>query len=278
MLTQAQKVAIRRHMGIPFAGTAQAGRLYGWRFTWYNEDLEYRMNNMQPSEEQLITGNAVGSFRLDGRPKVGDTVTYGLTDGTNTFSVPYTVQSSDLTLPANLTNPADSSPLYSVALNSALALNSAFASGSTMYRAVGVMPADLISPQYLPPYFAEVMVTGPSANTFTLTHAQTSATTALSVEYQGTPSPIRVSLPDPVTGVSTAYYGYVSILDVLAMTRAQASLSLRYETADVVNFRRDEVGARRKQYMEYVLEMERVLGGHDYVEKFGGGSSGGATA
>lgn len=273
MLTLKQKVAVRRHLGVPFAGTAQAGRLYGWRFTWYNEDLEYRMNNMQPPEEQMLTGVSLGSFRIDGRPTVGDVLTFNLNDGTNR-TANYTVQASDFTMPMNSLNPSMSSPLYSIALNSALAVNQQMASAG--YAAVGVMPSDAMAPAFLPPYFAEVEILGPTTNTFTLTCSKT-GTTNLLVSDAGSPCPVRTSLSDPVTATPTALYGYLAILDVLSMGMTQADLSLAYQTADVVTFRPDEVKARRALYKEYCIQMEMVLGGKDYVDKFSGGG-GGAVA
>lgn len=270
MLTQPQKVSIRRHLSVPFAGTAQAGRLYGWRFTWYNEDLEYRLNNMQPAEEQLITGNALAIWRMDGRPTVGDVLTFTITDPTNgTLTATYTVQASDFNKPANPVNPSDSSPLYSIALNASLAINAvASAKG---YAAVGVMPADLASPQYMPPYFSEIDLTGPSSATFTVGVSRTGTTNTL-IAQQGTPTPVAATI------AGNQLFGYVAIIDALAMGMTQADLSLTYATADVVDFRRDEISARRRLYKEYCTMLSRDLGGKEYVQKFSGGSSGGAVA
>lgn len=270
MLTQPQKVAIRRHLSVPFAGTAQAGRLYGWRFVFYREDLEFRMNNLQPAEEQLITGNALGVWRMDGRPSAGDVLTFTVTDTANgTLTASYQVQQSDFEIPANQVNPSESSPLYSIALNAALAINQAMASKG--YAAVGVMPADLFSPQYMPPYFSEIDITGPSSSTFTIGISRTGTTNVL-IAQQSKACPVQAT----IAGV--ARYGYVDVIDALAMGMAQADLSLTYEKADVVNFRKDEVSARRRLYREYCTMLSRDLGGKEYVENFGGGSGGGAVA
>jgi hypothetical protein len=278
VLTQAAKTAIRRHLGVPFAGTAQAGRLFGWRFTWYREDLEYRVNNLTPSEEQLISGVALASWQIAGRPTVGDTLTYTIQDAVvGALVANYAVQPSDLTPPVNQVNPSESSPLYAIALNSVPPLMAAAQAAG--YAAMGVMPADLFSPAYLAPYFAEVLLLGPNANPFQIFAAVSAgATTNFRVETQGTPCPVRASLLDPATGIATPFYGYVAILDVLAMSMTAAQLSLTYSKADVVEFRRDEVRARRRLYREYILQLERCLGGQSYVEQFGGGVSAGATA
>lgn len=274
-LTQAQKVSIRRHLGVPFAGTAQAGRLYGWRFTWYQEDLEYRMNNMQPSEEALITGNALGLVRIYPRVTAGDVISYTLVDGVNNLAAAYTVQASDLALQPGVVNPADSSPLYAAALGSAAALNTVLIPKG--YAAVGVMPADLYSPQYVPPFFAEVDIMGPGSSTFTLT-VSVAGTTNAQIGQQGLPSPVVATLVNTITKQQTIAYGYANLLDALAMGMTQANLSLWLERADVAKFRVDEIAARRALYREYITQLEMVLGSREYVQKFGGAAAGGASA
>ena len=275
MLTQRHRIAIRRHLGVPFAGTGQAGRLFGWRFAIHNEDLEYKMNNMAPSEEQLITGISLGSYRIDGAPTAGDVLTYTITDPTaGAITASYTVTANDLSRTANPVNPSAAAPSYSIALNSALAINAAAAQYG--YGAVGVMPADLFSPQYAPPYFAEIIVMGPSSATFTLAVSRTGTTNA-TVHDQGTQCPVAATIKNPATGLPQVYYGYTALLDVLAMGMSRADLSLRLTKAEV-GFRMDEVAARRKLYTEYCTMLSRDMGGREYVKHFGGGSSAGATA
>ncbi len=276
MLSVAQKTAVRHHLGIPFAGTAQAGRLYGWRFTWFNEDVEYRMNNMQPQEEQLLTGATLGSWRIDGATTIGDVVSFTVTDTVQSTTVSYTVQASDFTLVKNSVNPSESSPLYSIALNASMLLNNKIQVYG--YTAVGVMPADLISPQYLSPYFSEILITGPGSGTaFTLT-STSGTTTNVYVQAAGAISPVRASITDAATGLPVSCYGYIQICDYLSNLMTTANLSLTYAKADVVNFRPDEVHARRKLYSEYCNKLKRVIGGEEYVKKFGGRGTVGASA
>jgi hypothetical protein len=279
VLTQTQKVAIRRHLGVPFAGTAQAGRLMGWRFTWYNEDLEYRMNNLQAPEQQLLTGVSLGSYRLGGMPSVGDVISYLLNDGV-TRSASYTVQPSDFAAPSNPVNPSESSPLYSIALNSALAENAVLAAFG--YAAVGSMPADLFSPQYLAPYFAELLVLGSNANAFALSGSVV-GTTNLTVSNPGTPCPIAATFTNAATGQQTTCYGIIAICDYLAMGMTQQQLGLWLNSASAAGgagaqFRPDELRARRALYREYTDQLSRMLGGEEYVRKFGGRSNGGSVA
>lgn len=269
-LTQSQKIAVRRHLGIPFAGTAQAGRLFGWRWMDHVEDLEYRMNNMQPSEEQLLTGNSMGSFALTGVPTPGDVVTYTLTPPSpaSPIVVHYTVTSNDL----KFVPPGSSlvAPTFSIALNSVVALTPAI--GPAGFQAVGVQPSDLISPPFMPPYFAEILITGPSSSLFSLA-VSVAGTTIGGIDLAPTVSPVTATLGP--AGSQTILFGYLSICDFLAMQPATALLSLRYDTADVVKFRRDEVAAFAQQYRYYCKQLAHVMGGEQYINYFFGGGRGG---
>jgi hypothetical protein len=281
MLTQKQKVAIRSHLGAPFAGTAQAGRLYGWRFTFYREDLEYRMNNMQVTEEYLITGASLGSYRIGGMPTVGDVLDFTVTvAGGGTYNASYTVQESDFSLPPNPVNPTDSSPLYIIALNAANKI--AAQVGGIGFVCVGTMPADLFAPQFMPPYFAEIYVMGTPGSAFVLSCSVT-GTTNLAVEDPGSPSPINATFVTQPTGVQQTVYGYVALLDYLRMGPAQQNLSLWLESASGaggagVKFRMSEFRARNNLYRHYAEELSRIIGGETYVQMFGQGSSAGGSA
>jgi hypothetical protein len=139
------------------------------------------------------------------------------------------------------------------------------------------MPADLFSPQYLPPYFAELIVTGPSPTPFVLT-GSVSGRTNLVVENPGSLSPVQASFINPTTNAQETFYGLIAICDFLANTMTQANLSLTYVKADVVTFRPDEVRARRGIYREYCMQLAKAIGGEQYVKAFSGSSSGGACA
>lgn len=279
MLTQQQKVAIRRHAGIPFAGTAQAGRLFGWRFEIHVEDLEYKMNNMQPNEEQLLTGLAMGSWKLGGRPTVGDVLSFVV----GATTVNYTVTDSDFDIPPNPINPSDSSVLYAIALSAANAINANGTLAAAGYTAVGVQPAQQFSPSYMPPYFAEVILTAPGDAAPVLS-SSVSGTTSLITDNPGSQCPVTATFVNSVTGAQTTVFGYIAVCDSLAMGMTQAGLSLWLQSASGaggagVKFRPDEVLARRAQYKEYVTQMMQTIGGDAYVRKFRqGGRGGGAVA
>jgi hypothetical protein len=54
MFTDQQKTDIRRFCGYPAYGAAPDGNM-GWRFFTAYGALEYRMNNLSPCEEQVVT-------------------------------------------------------------------------------------------------------------------------------------------------------------------------------------------------------------------------------
>ena len=112
-LTIQDKVNIRRHLGYPVAGLlrispaggtiASAGNAY--RFFESYGQLEYRMNQLAPSEEATLTGKAYGAigFNNSNTPIVPSTVisvTLNSTafGGANPITHNYTVQASDTLL------------------------------------------------------------------------------------------------------------------------------------------------------------------------------------
>ena len=134
------------------------------------------------------------------------------------------------------------------------------------------MPADLFSPQYFPPYFSEVIISGPTSDPFIIS-ATVSGSTNFIVGRQVYLCPVTATIN------GTALYGYVAILDALAMRMSSADLSLWIAAADVVKFRSDEVRARVQLYRVYQQMLARDMGGQEYVSGIGGVSNrGGATA
>jgi hypothetical protein len=269
MLSLQQKIAVRRHLGVPFAGTAEAGRLFGWRFEIHVEDLEYKMNNMQAPEEQLLTGVSLGSYRISGSPTAGDNLALTI----NGTTVHYVVQTSDVVA---------TDVLGAVALNAALAVmeNATLADAGDV--AVGVRPSDKFSPAYLPPYFGQVIVTGPSAAPLALSSAVT-GTTNLFTDNPGSQCPIVGTFLNSTTGAQTTAYGLIAVCDYLANSMMQLGSSLRLVEAmgaggAGVKYRGDELGARRALYREYVMQLARAIGGEKYVRKFSGGGRRGSVA
>lgn len=65
-LTDAQKVAVRRHCGYPLFG-GQPVQAFGHRFYQHYGTLEFRMNNMQAAEEAVVTDmlTSLGTLETD---------------------------------------------------------------------------------------------------------------------------------------------------------------------------------------------------------------------
>jgi hypothetical protein len=239
------------------------------------------MNNMQATEEVLITGASLGSYRIGGQPTIGDVLTFTVTVGSTVYTAHYTVQASDFEIPVNPVNPSYSSPLYSIALNAANAIAQQI--GGAGFICVGTMPADLFSPQFMPPYFAEVYVAAPQSGiAFTLSCSFT-GTTNLAVEDPGSVCPVNATFVSQPSGSQATVYGYVALLDYLSMGQTQQNLSMWLESATGaggagVVFNKAEAAARKRLYLEYCEQLSRTIGGETYVQMFGAGASGGASA
>jgi hypothetical protein len=114
-LNLATKASIRRHLGIPAAGTPGLGNTLGLRAVTQAGQLELYMNVLQLEEEAIVLGRPYGSFIIYDPVTVGDTITVivvlGQPPNQQTVTVPYTIQSGDTAtsiaqkLPALLTPP-----------------------------------------------------------------------------------------------------------------------------------------------------------------------------
>lgn len=269
MLSQRYRIAVRRHLGVPFAGTAQAGRLFGWRFSIKVEDLEWKMSNLQPNEEQLLTGFAVASWQILGFQTVGNVLTATVLDAAGTLhTVNYTVQLSDLNPPPDIINPPNATASYGVALSLAAAINAQL--NALGFKASASSPNDVPAPPFQSPGFAEVTLSGPSSALFTIGASATGGTDFI-VGEQCYPSPITQTINN------VQLFGYVPVLDALQNRVSSADLTLWIQTVDVVTFRKDEVRQRIGLYRVLCEMLSRDLGGKEYVDQFGGGSGGGAT-
>lgn len=63
MLTDAQKVAVRRYCGYMAFGSIPVPN-FGWRYSIAYGDLEFRMNNLAPDEEAQVTGYFLPNLQL----------------------------------------------------------------------------------------------------------------------------------------------------------------------------------------------------------------------
>ena len=226
-LTAQQKVAIRGHLLVPYAGIPFSGNTAGLRTILTVGQLEAYMNFLQLEEECQLTGYPFGAVQIYGYPANGNTVTATI----NSTPVTYTVQPSDLLA---------LQPLANIANNLATKINM---SNVGVQAATGSISTGDTAPAALPS-FGQVSIVSPT--TFTLT---ASATGGVSVNVP--PGANGQSYPQPnltnVAGVPTLY-GYIAICDYLQARIVQEDAFLSFETADVVKFRKYSVNKRIELY------------------------------
>ena len=102
-LIMADRIRVIRHLEYPVEGlyTLSPGGMTlatatnGWRYFENYGFLEYRMNNLMPAEEAIVTGRAMAAIALSGlQPNPGDTISVTLSGGNivspQTLDVTYT--------------------------------------------------------------------------------------------------------------------------------------------------------------------------------------------
>lgn len=239
-VTDAQKVQVRRHMGYPViglmqispAGGALGSAAAGHRFFQAFGLMEYRLNNLQVSEEAALVGTCAGGISLVGpQPNVGDTVTVVLSGG-------------NIASPQTLTTP----PFAPVGIDGRLTFCQNIAglvSQNPVLQAAGVYAA---TPYGTGPYsqraipVPEVGFVGPVP--FTITTSGTGVALRPQVLSQGVFVPPSASLD----GGATTLNGYIPILNGLEAAYAGSSDNLDTAKADVWTARSNELGLRMSLY------------------------------
>ena len=250
-ITDAQKVQIRRHMGYPVIGLMQqspggaslGSAAAGYRFFAAYGLMEWRLNNLQVSEEAALVGSATGGISVAGsQPSPGDTVTV-------VFSGGPIATSQTLTTP----------PFSPAGIDGRLTLCQQIASlvsQSTVLRAAGIYAA---TPYGTGPYsqnaipLPEVGFVGPAP--FTIAASGTGVT-APQVLAQPSYVPPSASLD----GGATTLYGYIPILNGLEAAWAGASDNLDTAKADVWTARSNELGLRTSLYSTWRGMLSDFLG------------------
>ncbi len=250
-VTDAQKAQVRRHLKYPVIGLpsiSPGGASLGVGFTGYRYFqawglMEYRLNNLQPVEEAMLLGVAIGGVSLLLQPSVGDTVSVVLSGGNLASSVtittpPYaTTQNLDgrLVLCQQIANGVPASPAL-------------VAAGFLGYTPYGTGP---YSQAVLP--VPEVAIQSPVP--FTITASGTGATVP-QVTSQGVLIPPSTSLD----GGATTIYGYLNILNGLEFAYATASDNLDTTKADVWTARANELAQRKALYEHWVGMLSQFIG------------------
>ncbi len=254
ILSNLQKTDIRRHLGIPAAGYPTAGVVGGIRSVQSVGQLENMMaGNLQLQEECVLTGYPYAIVQIAGNVQIGNTVTITV----NNNPVTYTVTLADFGPSNSPLYYGPIPPLQSVGFKTAAAINAAnlgpLAAGGANYGS---------SPPVTLPDHTEIALTAPT--TFTVTASAVGLGTVVVANGSTYPNPqIAVTNPD---GTQNTIYGWIQICNALEAQVVQPNLSLRYEVADVVKFRRDEVAARLQAYRWACQSMGNFLSvGFDLV-------------
>jgi hypothetical protein len=255
MLTIAQKEEVRRHLffpviGLPImspsSGITLASGAAGYRFFDAYGFLEWKMNNLAPSEEARLAGMAYGAVIINAIPapafqSAGQQL-YVPAGATATI----TLSGGPLVSPVIMitTAPVNQTPLqFAAAIAATGGLNATL-------QAAGFF----CIPAYGGGSFAENFIPLPEAafvNAQTFTITATSTLIGISVTSAGgllTPS---VTIPDPITALATTYNGYVPILNLLEAAFLSTTQNQDTSRADVWKWNPREMEDREKLYKKW---------------------------
>lgn len=246
MLSDIERVDIKRHLSLPFSGLAATGMTMGIRTLFEAGQLEFYMSNLQPYEESVLTGRPYGQLRIYGNVAAGQTVT-AIVNGT---PVTYTATPAD----ASNTN-----AIQQVANGLAAAINLlGVALGNVFCGGAAVLSN---TPAAQLPSFGYVTLVSSFPTTFTLT---ASGTGGLSVGLSANGS----TLPQPSTsffdqlGVTQTLTGYIAFCNYLQSSIAMASGNMAMLKAGgpgVAELRPYEMQQRIQLYDYWRGLMGRVL-------------------
>lgn len=247
-LPNAIKVKIRDHLryGIaglyrtsPAGGTVASGMI-GYRFFQAYGTLEYRMNNMDPNEEAMVTGAAVGAVAVTGpNPNAGDTFTLNFSGGGLSTPVQITVTAAAGDQPVNIIAKLAAALIQNQTLQLA---------GFTAAAPFGSGP---FAPNTTIP-LPECSVVAPAA--FTL-QASCSSISGIQVTAPGEQIGYTASLDG-----RTQIFGFIPILDGLKGAIASASQNFDTRQADVWKGRASELALRTAAYETIRVEFANFMG------------------
>jgi hypothetical protein len=257
MLLEMDKAAIRRHLGIAFAGIGGFQDTIGIRTVTRAGQLEWYMNALQPPEESILLGAPFGQALLFGpvvlNQVLGFTITTNLTavspySPTVWPTIFYTVTQDDLN---------SQYPLAQVAANAALAINQA---GTGVICATGkISTADANIGGY--PGFAEMYFMAANRQTFQLV-----TTGPLQLGADGTVLPYpQLSVESETSATNTVYSGMLPLCNYLESSMYGVDARLAFWQAGAsstgqVNFNRMELRQRQALYRYTVRQMAVLLG------------------
>lgn len=241
ILLEPDKMRARIHMGVPVLGVQDSGFALGYRFPNVMGLFEDRMNKLQPHEYARIVGVPTAALALYGTPQVGDTLTATIAPNA---PVVYTVQASDLLAPdPNLVIVGNFAKLWNQTLGFAFI---AQAQPPLTY------PTSTVG---WGPQTWQLAFVGTAETAFTFTASTTGGMVTYPILQGALPWPKVTFVEDALT-----VHGYLNILDYLESKAATSSDLMKFSKADVVDFRRDELGAREKLYHVWRKKLAAVFG------------------
>ncbi len=274
MLSEQQKIEIRRHLGYPVTGnpiTSPVGQtlshgFIGWRFHQVYGLLEWRMNNLQPFEEAILFGLATAGITVQSVAAPGGTITLpnGLVvslemrqpvggvlqaDGVTILydvdeTVSYTTVSSDTIFSVG-------AALSSLVLANGVLVGAGF--WATSPYNVGAYAEAAKPPATVQPFPGIQITCIPDA--FEII-AVSAPPLFLAVQPgSGQFLPPNATFGDP----ATLHRGYIPILDALETEVANASDNLDTLKADVWTARPDEIHIREALYNRWRRKMAQFL-------------------
>jgi len=238
------KARIRRQLGVPFAGRADANTTMGLRTVLKAGQLEFYTNNLQMPEVSLLLGRPYGAFIIYA-PTALDRVYSFTVDST---TVTYTVQPSDM---------AARDPLLSVATGILAAIQAAlptYLADSAQIAVIGSYPQLSTAIQF------ELLT--PTATPFALT-AVSNVVVIQSGDYPASPQ----FLVDDGNGDPTKQviaYGLLPICEALEQQLLNSSSNLSLSevgsrTLGAAVFRPDELRVRNSLLRRYRFELGVAL-------------------
>jgi hypothetical protein len=243
VLPEYLKDRVRIHLDVPVIGIQDSGSMFGYRFPNVMGLLENRMNMLQPFEFATITGTPTASLSLmqNGTILAGGTITISV----NSIPVIYTITSADASAP---------DPVLSIATNASNLISATLPSlVIASAQPTIVFPITTIGRS---PSQWQVTLSSTNDSTFTVAISGSTGNPYAYVSLQGImPKPSYTFVEDSYTAT-----GYLPILDYLESKVAGSSDLMKFSKADVVDFRRDEMGARSGLYWWWKKRLSTVFG------------------
>lgn len=237
-LTANQKVSIRRHLCVPFAGIPFSQYTSGLRTILTVGQLEMYMNVLQVEEECTLTGYPCGVIRIYGNPTVGAIVNVTI----NAQLVQYTVQAADMRA---------AQPLANIANAVATAIN---ISGLGVMAATGSISTADLPPAALPATGQVSIICG---STFALTASGEGITAVVDPGSNGTqyPEPNTLGIPE----IQPVQYGYIAICNYLQKRIMQLDAFASLTQAGGTKFNPNDMARRVELYDYWRTQMGMAL-------------------